>query len=82
MSKGRDRMVYQSGDGDWINKRNDAGRASSKHPTQRMAEQAARDMLKKSGGGELTTKGRDGKIRSKDTISPGNDPFPPRDKEH
>jgi hypothetical protein len=52
MSKGRDRMVYQSGDGDWINKRNDAGRASSKHPTQRMAEQAARDMLKKSGGGD------------------------------
>jgi len=39
-------------------------------------------MLKKSGGGELTTKAVDGRIRSKDTIRPGNDPNPPRDKEH
>jgi hypothetical protein len=45
-------------------------------------EQAAKDMLKNQGGGELTTKGRDGKIRSKDTIAPGNDPNPPKDKEH
>jgi hypothetical protein len=38
-------------------------------------------MLRNSGGGELTTHGRDGKIRSKDTIG-GNDPMPPRDTEH
>ena len=39
-------------------------------------------MLKNQGGGELITKGLDGKIRSKDTIPPGNDPNPPKDKEH
>ena len=32
--------------------------------------------------GELTTKGVDGRIRSKDTIAPGNDPVPPKDNEH
>lgn len=39
-------------------------------------------MLKKSGGGELITKGKDQKIRSKDTIKPGYDSCPPKDKEH
>lgn len=82
MSKGRDRTVYRRQDGNWANKRNDSERASSLHPTQKAAEDAARDMLQNQGGGELTTKGRDGKIRSKDTISPGNDPCPPRDREH
>ncbi|CAI8982666.1 DUF2188 domain-containing protein [Methylocaldum szegediense] len=81
MSKGRDRTVYRSGD-KWINKRNDADRASSKHDTQKEAIDAARRMLRNQGGGELTTKGLDGKIRSKDTIPPGRDPNPPRDKEH
>lgn len=81
MSKGRDRTVYKDGD-EWVNKRNDAERATSRHRTQREAEQAARSNLKNQGGGELTTKGVDGKIRSKDTIAPGNDPNPPRDKEH
>ena len=33
------------------------------------------------GGGDLTIKGRDGQIRSKDTIG-RKDPFPPRDREH
>lgn len=75
-------MVYKRPDGTWANKRNDAGKASSVHSTQKDAEKAAREMLTNQGGGELTTKGVGGKIRSKDTISPGNDPFPPRDTEH
>ncbi|MCL4743502.1 MAG: DUF2188 domain-containing protein [Phycisphaerales bacterium] len=82
MSKKQDRTVYRNSDGDWVNKRNDADRASSIHKTQREAEEAARQMLQNQGGGELTTKGRDGKIRSKDTIPPGNDPNPPKDREH
>jgi len=82
MSKKEDRTVYKNDDGEWANKRNDASRASSVHKTQAAAEQAARQNLKNQGGGELTTKGRDGKIRSKDTIAPGNDPFPPKDREH
>lgn len=82
MSKDRDRMVSRRPDGKWENKRNDSDRASSVHNTQREAEKAAKEMLRNQGGGELTTKGVDGKIRSKDTIPPGNDPDPPKDKEH
>ncbi|WP_417452171.1 DUF2188 domain-containing protein, partial [Kordiimonas sp.] len=78
MSKDRDRMVYKGTDGAWRNKRHDASRASSVHTTQKAAEAAARSMLQNQGGGELTTKGVNGRIRSKDTIAPGNDPFPPR----
>lgn len=82
MSKGRDRVISQRPDGQWANKRNDAGKASSLHGTQKDAIKTAKDMLGKQGGGELITKGTDGKIRSKDTIAPGNDPNPPRDREH
>jgi hypothetical protein len=75
-------MVYQRPDGTWANKRNDASRPSSVHDTQKAAAEAARDLLGRQGGGELTIKGRDQLIRSKDTIAPGNDPNPPRDTEH
>lgn len=81
MSKGKDRMVYHRSDG-WVNKRNDADRASSVHKTQGEAIESARENLVNQGGGELIVKGRHGLIRSKDTISPGHDPFPPRDREH
>jgi len=38
--------------------------------------------LKKAGGGELSVMCVDGKIRSKDTFAPGNDPNLSKDKEH
>ena len=82
MSKGRDRSIYRRDDGSWANKRNDAGKPSSVHDTQKDAIDTARDMLKNQRGGELTVMGRDGRIRSKDTIPPGNDPNPPKDTEH
>lgn len=82
MSNENDRTVFRRPDGTWVNKRNAADRASSLHETQRDAEAEARSMLRNSGGGELTTMGRDGRIRSKDTIAPGNDPNPPKDKEN
>lgn len=82
MSKDRDRTVSRRADGTWVNKRHDASKASSVHSTQKDALSSAKTMLTNQGGGELITKGTDGKIRSKDTIAPGNDPFPPRDKEH
>lgn len=82
MSKGRDRIVYQREDGKWANKRRDADRASDVHDTQRDAVDRARKQLREQGGGELTIKGEDGKIRSKDTIHPGRDPNPPKDTEH
>ncbi|WP_197729420.1 DUF2188 domain-containing protein [Rhizobium leguminosarum] len=43
---------------------------------------SAKDKITNQGGGELTVKGRDGRIRSKDTLGGGNDPNPPTDKEH
>lgn len=82
MAKKDDRTVYQKSSGEWANKKNSASKASSLHSTQKEAVSEAKQMLQNSGGGELTTKGRDGKIRSKDTIAPGNDPHPPIDKEH
>ncbi len=82
MGKDRDRTVYRREDGQWTNKRNDASKASSLHKTQAEANKAAAEMLRNQGGGERTTMGLDGKIKSKDTIAPGNDPCPPKDKEH
>ena len=82
MSKKQDRTVSKRRDGKWQNKRSDKGRATSVHDTQKDAVDAAKENLSNQGGGELTIMGRDGKIRSKDTISPGNDPNPPKDKEH
>jgi hypothetical protein len=80
MSNNR-RSVYRREDGNWVNKRNDSDRATSVHGTQREAEQAARENLKSQGGGELTTMGLDGRIRSKDTIAPGHE-SKVRDTEH
>ncbi|MCD1655503.1 DUF2188 domain-containing protein [Treponema zuelzerae] len=77
-----DRMVYRRSDGTWVNKRNDAGKASSLHGTQGEALAVAHQNLVNQGGGELITKGLNGRIRSKDTIPLGNDPFPPKDREH
>lgn len=80
MSKGR--TVSKRDDGSWANKRVDAMRATDLHKTQKQAIDAAKQDLKQAGGGELTVMGVDGKIRSKDTVAPGNDPNPPKDKEH
>lgn len=77
-----DRTVSKRSDGSWANKKDGNERASSVHDTQREAAKAAREMLRNEGGGELKIKDESGKIRSKDTIAPGHDPFPPRDREH
>lgn len=82
MTKKQDRIVYQRTDRTWVNKRLDADKAAGLHSTQGAAAEEAKQMLQNSGGGELIIKGLDGKIRSKDTIAPGNDPNPPKDKEH
>jgi len=82
MSKKNDRIVYRRSDGKWVNKKTSSNRATSVHVTQKDAENTARDNLRNQGGGELIIKGLDGKIRSKDTIAPGNDPCPPKDKEN
>ncbi|MDR6290890.1 hypothetical protein E9232_003416 [Inquilinus ginsengisoli] len=82
MSKDNDRTVYRrSSDNQWVDKRDNAERGFN-FKTQAEAIASGREKLLNAGGGELTVKGRDGKIRSKDTLGGGNDPVPPRDREH
>ena len=57
-------------------------RASSVHSTQRKAERAAKQTVGNLGGGEVRIQGRDGRWRDSDTVPPGKDPNPPRDKKH
>lgn len=75
MSPSNQRMVSPHEDG-WAVHAPGASRASSVHATQAAAQDAARATLENTGGGELVTQGRDGQIRSKDTIA-RKDPFPP-----
>lgn len=82
MAKGTDRIVYRRPSGEWVEKSTTSGHAASVHKTQSAAIEAAHSTLERQGGGELITKGLDGRIRSKDTVSPGNDPCPPKDSEH
>ena len=72
------RNVYRRSDGVWVNKRADSERASSLHSTQAEAYAQARDMLRRSGGGDVTISGLNGQFREKNTISPGHDPYPPK----
>ena len=76
------RSVFRRSDGKWVNKKDSSSRATSLHEKQSDAADAAKTNLKNQGGGELSIHNRQGQIRSKDTIAPGNDPCPPRDKEH
>jgi len=74
------RIVQQREDGRWEVKAPKADRASSTHDRQADAIDRARQILGNDGGGELTIKGEDGRIRDSDTVAPGNDPNPPRDR--
>ncbi len=55
------------------------GRLLSNHNVQRTAITAGKREAQKDGV-DLTVRGRDGRIRSKDSY--GRDPLPPRDREH
>lgn len=68
--------------GDWKVKQEGATRAAGYFDTQAEAEKLAKRFSSNSGGGEVMTHRPNGTIRSKDTVEPGNDPFPPRDREH
>jgi hypothetical protein len=80
MAKKNDRTVSPGPDG-WANKKDGAERAASVHRTQAEAIKEATEMLKNSGGGELKVQSQQGRIRSKDTIAPGNESSV-KDKEH
>lgn len=80
MSK-NDRFVVKHDRG-WAVKGTGAKRASSVHNTQAGAERAAKTIVKNKGGGEVRIQSQSGRFRDSDTVAPGNDPFPPRDKKH
>lgn len=80
MSK-NDRYVTKHQDG-WAVKSPGSSRASSIHHTQKEAEIRAKEIVGNLGGGEVRIQGRHGKWRDSDTVSPGNDPYPPKDEKH
>lgn len=79
MPKPNQRNVVPNGD-QWRVTKPEADRASGVVATQAQAIERAREILERDGGGELRIHGRDGKLRDSDTVPPGNDPNPPRDR--
>lgn len=76
-----ERYVTKHPDG-WAVKAPHSERASSVYDTQREAEQRAKEIVGNLGGGEVRIQGMDGRWRDSDTVPPGNDPNPPKDKRH
>ncbi len=60
-----------------------ADRAAAIVDTQKEAEKLAKELSANSGGGEVRIhKPNGGLIRDSDTVAPGNDPYPPKDKKY
>lgn len=67
------RIVQPRPDGRWEVVKPHHQRASVVTDTQRQAIDAARRIVRNAGGGELRVKGRDGRLRDSDTITPGRE---------
>lgn len=74
MTETNKRVVQRRDDGVWEVRQPGATRASAITPTQADGIQRARAILGNGGGGELQVRGRNGTIRSQDTVPKGNDP--------
>ncbi len=76
-------VTNPKGSNEWRVKRAGADRASATARTQAEAEKIAKGLSANSGGGEVRIHKRNGgPIRDSDTVTPGNDPNPPKDKKH
>jgi hypothetical protein len=73
------RYVVRRGN-EWAVVGPNADRASGIFDTQHDAISRAREIVRNLGGVEVTIQRRDGQWRDSDTVPPGSDPFPPRDK--
>ena len=83
MGKDNERHVVPNKDrGGWDVVAPGAERSSGHFGTQSQAEARAKEIVGNAGGGEVRIHNRQGKIRDSDTVPPGNDPNPPRDKKH
>lgn len=74
MAKKSDRIVGPHPKGGWQAKAPGAKRASVRTDMQKAAMDKTRNIVENQGGGEMTVQGKDGRIRQKNTIKPGNDP--------
>ena len=68
--------------GKWYAKREKADRVAGYFDTQAEAEKAAKEFASNSGGGEVRIHSPKGPIRDSDTVPPGHDPCPPRDRKY
>jgi Uncharacterized protein conserved in bacteria (DUF2188) len=75
-----ERHVVPDGDGGWDVVRPGAERSSGNFTNQGDAIDRAREIVRNSRGGEVVIHRRSGVIRDSDTVPPGHDPFPPRDR--
>ncbi len=76
-------VTNPKGSDGWRVKRAGADHASASAATQKEAEKIAKELSAKSGGGEVRIhRPNAGPIRDSDTVSPGRDPFPPRDNKN
>lgn len=75
-----ERHVVRDPDGGWNVVKPNSDRASAHADTQDAAVDRARTIVGNSGGGEVVIHRPDGRIRDSDTVAPGNDPNPPRDR--
>jgi len=78
----KNRHVVPGDDGGWDVRAPGAKRSSSHHGTQAEAERRAKEIVRNAGGGEVVIHRSNGQIRDSDTVAPGNDPLPPRDRRH
>jgi len=74
------RHIVRSPGGGWDVKKPGAERSSGHFELQSEAIGRAKEILGRAGGGEAVIHGRNNQIRDSDTVPPGNDPFPPRDR--
>ena len=66
-----DRWIVEYPDDGWAVEKENRERVSDVLPTQDDAMKRGREIIRNLGGGELIVKGRDGKIRLKDTVASG-----------
>lgn len=78
MARPKTYHVTQRADGKWQAKAEGASRASAVGDTQASVDRRAAEISRNNGGGEVIRHGRDGSIKDKRTIAPGNDPHPPK----
>ena len=74
--------VMKHPDGGWQGKKEGSQKATFITETKKQAEQKAKAIVSNQGGGEVRLHGKEGRILDSDTVKPGNDPFPPKDKVH